>query len=108
MFIECAGCEPDERRQAVTEVTVTGESPVELSLTLQAEEDVWLLVLKPRLPGWRAFVDGVPVRTAIGDGLFFAVPVSAGKHEVRLAMTYSSILVDSARQLACGCDPWQL
>lgn len=108
VLVECAGCEEGDRSQGSGTVTVEDEKDASMVLAVDVREDAFIHVLRPRLPGWRAFVDGQPVKTAIGDGLFFAIPVPKGTHEVRLAITYPSLLIDSAKQLLCGCDPWLL
>lgn len=107
-LIECVACEEGERAQTAAKISVEGESDTAASVRIETPEDVFLLVQRPRLPGWRVTVDGMPVRTAIGDGFFFAVQVPAGTHDVRLTITYPSLLLDSAKMLSCGCDPWQL
>jgi len=59
--------------------------PGEIHLWVASPRDAWLLVREAWREGWRARIDGeyVPVRPAAG--LFFAVGVPSGCHEVTLA-----------------------
>ena len=45
---------------------------------------------------------------AIANGFFFGIPVAAGKHEVRLQITYGSLLADSWKRLVTKEDSWLL
>ncbi len=107
-LVECAGCVAGTFRQPSARVTVVEERDTSVTLRVSAPAEVFLHVLRPRLPGWRAFVDDRPVRTAIGDGMFYAVRVPAGEHEVRLAITYGALLRGAVERLSCRCDPDQL
>lgn len=107
-LIECVSCEAGEEEQGSGSVVVAQNAPTSVVLDVDVSSDAFMKVLRPRLPGWRVYVDGIPTKTAIGDALFFAIPVPAGEHELRLEITYSTLLIDSAKQLLCQCDPWQL
>jgi uncharacterized membrane protein YfhO len=56
-----------------------------LEATIEAPGDGVAVVLDPWFPGWSATVDGVPAPLVRADLAFMAVPVKAGRHEVRLA-----------------------
>jgi len=55
-----------------------------LEATVVAPRDGLAVVLDPFYPGWTAEVDGVPAPIARADFAFQAVPVSAGRHALRL------------------------
>ena len=55
-----------------------------LSATVLAPRDGLAVVLDPFYPGWRATVDGASVPILRADYAFQAVPVKAGRHELRL------------------------
>ena len=56
-----------------------------LEATLVAPRDGLAVILDPFYPGWTATVDGQPAPILRADFAFQAVPVSAGRHEIRLA-----------------------
>lgn len=53
--------------------------------TLVAPRAGTAVVLEPWFPGWTATVDGAPAPLARADYAFMAVPVTAGRHVIRLA-----------------------
>ncbi len=106
-FLECGSC-AGESQPSHVEVAVRSETSTELRLTAKAPVDSWLIVNKPRLPGWRVTIDGEEVKTAYANALFFGIPVPAGTHEVTLRITYGTLWADSWARLTTGEDPWLL
>jgi hypothetical protein len=53
-----------------------------LTARTDAEQPGWLVFREAADPGWRASVDGERVEWLPADGLFMAVPLDAGSHEV--------------------------
>ncbi len=106
-FLECGSCAGESRPPHV-EVAVRSETPTELQLTAKASADSWLIVHKPRLPGWRVTIDGEEVKTAYANALFFGFPVQTGTHEITLRITYGTLWADSWTLLTRGHDPWLL
>ena len=107
-IIECESCTPGKQYQAYGALTVIDQSETSMTIEVTAEADLLLQILRPRIPGWRVLIDGTPVKTAMGDGMFFAIPVPKGKHEVKLEVRYGWMLLDSARFLLEKKDPWML
>jgi hypothetical protein len=64
--------------------TATRNGPDELTVAVESDREAILVLSEVAYPGWRATLDGrdAPVLTA--DYTFRAVPVPAGRHEVRL------------------------
>lgn len=104
-LIECGAC---AAQSGGGRVRVTSSGALRLGLEAVMEADGWLVVNHPRLPGWRVTVDGAEVPTAIANGIFFGIPLSQGNHEVRLAVTFTSLWQDSLHRLRTGADRWLL
>ena len=51
---------------------------------VNAPRDGMLFTSIPCDSGWRAYIDGEPVKASAVAGAFIAVPVSAGEHTFRL------------------------
>lgn len=98
-IIECNSCAYGERSQVPGEVEVIEHLSTSIDIAVDTEVSGYLSVLLPRLPGWRAYVDGEEVQTGIADAMFFAVPVPGGKHAVTLKITYATLFADSLRML---------
>lgn len=63
---------------------VVAYEPGTIALDVETAEDGLLLVRHSWAPGWRATVDGAEVPVYQAAGLYFAVPVPAGRHQVTL------------------------
>lgn len=53
----------------------------------------FLVVTQAFYPGWKALVDGAPTRLVAADGLFQAVHLPAGSHQVELTFEPRSLLI---------------
>ena len=51
----------------------------------EADKDTLLMLSIPYSTGWKAFIDGKEERILKGDLMYMAVPVSRGKHSIRLS-----------------------
>ncbi len=71
---------------AAGEVILVEDRPETIGLRVRAGTAGWVVLSDAYAPGWSAVVDGAPARILKADGLFRAVPVLAGDHEV--VMTY--------------------
>ena len=65
-------------------LTVRRERPERIALASERASPGWVVVRESVDPGWRATVDGRRAALAVADGMFLAVPVAAGRHEVEL------------------------
>jgi len=54
-----------------------------LRLSVEAKQDSFLVLSDTYFPGWKAYVDGRPVKIFRANYNFRAVPIPAGKHEVK-------------------------
>ena len=68
------------------EVAIVEDQPEKIGLWVRAGTAGWVVLADAHAPGWSATVDGEPAPVLKADGLFRAVPVTAGDHEV--VMTY--------------------
>jgi hypothetical protein len=67
------------------EARVIEDAPERVRIAVQAAADGYLVLADAWAPGWTAAVDGAPARLLRADGLFRAVPVPAGAHEVSMS-----------------------
>jgi hypothetical protein len=74
-------------------VTVTAHRPGDVELHVRARAPALLLARESWKPGWTATVDGAATPLHRAAWLFFAVPVPAGDHVVRLVYRDASVLV---------------
>ena len=81
-------------------VTFTFNSPNELRFAVEAAGPAALVVTDTFWPDWRASVDGAEIEIARADGLFRAVPVPAGKHQVRMWIVPRAAYLGGAFSLA--------
>jgi len=73
---------PPEGPVAAETVQVDGPS---LTATVVAPRDGLVVVVDPFYPGWTATLDGKPAPILRANFAFQAVPVTAGRHELRLS-----------------------
>lgn len=64
------------------EVAIAGYRPTEITLSVDAPSDGWVVLLDTYFPGWQASVDGRPVQVHQADFAFRAVQVPAGRHQI--------------------------
>jgi hypothetical protein len=58
------------------------DRPERVSIHLDASARGWLVFRETADPGWRVRIDGQPHPWSVADGLFMAVAVDPGRHEV--------------------------
>ena len=68
-------CEPPALKKVRSEVT-------ESVYQVENRCDGYFVIAQPFYPGWKHRVDGKSVETLIANGVFTAVPLKAGRHEV--------------------------
>lgn len=67
------------------EAQLMAEGANRLQIRVQAPAAGWLVIADTAYPGWQAAVDGAPVEILSADGMFRAVAVPAGEHQLELA-----------------------
>ncbi len=70
-----------------TAVVSAHQSPTRTELRTHAAGAGWLVLDDPDFPGWRASIDGAVAPIERANGLFRAVCVPAGDHEIRFAFS---------------------
>jgi len=65
-------------------LVVRRDRPERVAVISERASPGWVVVRESAGPGWQASVDGHRVPLAIADGMFLAVAVAAGRHEVEL------------------------
>jgi len=93
------------------DVQVLLYSPNEIRLRVRAAQPAVLVATEVYWPDWRAEVDGAPQPIVRADGLFRAVGVPAGTHEVRMFIVPWQLYLGAGGSgigllLTCFCLLW--
>jgi hypothetical protein len=94
---------------AETTVAVGEYLSGDIRASVDAPAPGWIVVTELNYPGWQATVNGAPAAVALAAGQWLAVPVKAGKSEVRLTYRPASVhwgLVLSAAGLLTAGFLW--
>ncbi len=76
--------EIERRSRPFGRAGVVDYRPGDVDLVTVANRPAFLIVKESYFDGWRATVDFEPVPTYPAAGLFFAVPIPSGQHEIHL------------------------
>ena len=82
-WIETDAYEPHDAPNGPGRVTLRRKG-LEYELDAQMQRAGWIVIAETHWPGWRAYVDGKPVRPHYANHAFLGVHVPAGTHRVRL------------------------
>lgn len=88
LFIEHPGndlpnpCESGLMPQPGGTVRIVSEGAGELTVRVEADAAGWLLLRDTHYPGWEAEIDGEQLEIYRANGVFRAVEVPAGRHEI--------------------------
>ncbi|MFN7974701.1 MAG: YfhO family protein [Acidobacteriota bacterium] len=66
------------------DVVVREDGPARIRLRVRLDRDGVLVVTERWEPAWRAAIDGRPAPVNQADGMFLAIPLAGGEHEVEL------------------------
>ena len=66
------------------QVTAVEYSPEQVDLVVDTKRPSYLVVTEGYAPGWKASVDGRPATIFATNVAFMGLPISQGKHHVRL------------------------
>lgn len=72
-------------------VTIVEEAPERIEFSVEAPASGYLVLVDAHAPGWSATVDGAPAEIQRADGLFRAVRVPAGRHDVVMSYRPRSV-----------------
>lgn len=92
-LIECDKC--SDIQGGEVDIDVITDEDLLLELDVDAKLSSWIVVSRPRIPGWRVEIDGEEVETYFANGMFFGIPVKAGDHRISMRMSYKTLLSDS-------------
>jgi len=80
-------------------ISLVMEHPQMIRLQVRADSDGWVLLADSWYPGWRVWVDGASADLLPGDGVFRAVFVPAGTHQVMMAYRPTSFYLGALLSL---------
>lgn len=66
------------------QATPVAATPTQLRIRVQSKAPAWVVLSELDFPGWKADVDGSPIAIHRANGMFRAVCVPAGEHELHL------------------------
>ena len=91
--------ERPEAGQPPGEATITSYRPDEILIRTHSREPAYLFLSEAFYPGWKAYVDGRPVRIYRGNYLFRVIELPRGSHEVRYVFDPVSVKVGAGMTL---------
>jgi len=83
-------------------VSISNESNSTIVVHAGAAEDSYLLLLDAYDPGWTVKVDGEPATLLRADGVFRAVRIPPGQHEIRFSYLPRALVLGGAMSLLTG------
>jgi hypothetical protein len=84
------------------QAAITAYAPERVTVQVDAQgEGVYLFLADAYYPGWQAAVDGQPAPIYRANGLFRAVPVPPGQHEVVFAYKSRPLIIGAAISVLC-------
>lgn len=93
----------DGAADAPAEVTVTGYTPLRVTVRVRCEQPGWLVLADTWYPGWRATLDGRQTKLYRADGVLRAAQVPAGEHHVTFVYLPKIVIAGAAFSFAAGC-----
>jgi hypothetical protein len=100
------GADPDPGSQLDGKAVILEERPESVRLLVEAPGSGYLVLSDAYAPGWRAHLDGAPVDILKANGMFRAVRVGPGRHEVIMTYLPASVVLGfgtSAAALLATC-----
>jgi hypothetical protein len=95
-WIVVPGESPRQEPNGSGSLTVRREGMGALSIRSHLDTNAWVVVSETAWKGWRAHVDGEPAKLRIADGMFLAMYLPAGDHDIRLTYWPRSFVVGRA------------
>ena len=91
--IEVDGHLPESGAGGNTELLVSQDQPGRVQLSVENENDGWLVMRDVWYPGWQAEIDGKRTEIYQADHVFMAVPVPAGEHVISFGYRPNSFTI---------------
>ena len=85
------GVEPGAAKAPPEAAVVKSEGPDEVRLRADSSQPGFLILADTFYPGWKAEVDGREEEVRTANGAFRAIPIAAGRHEVRFAYESAAV-----------------
>lgn len=82
--------------------TITERRADRLVVQSSANHPAFLTVIEGMMPGWRAWVDGVPARVERANGAFIGVEVPAGTHRVEFRFLPATAVFGVSLSIGAG------
>jgi hypothetical protein len=95
-WIVVPGESPRQEPNGSGSLTVRKQGMGSLAIRSHLDANAWVVVSETAWKGWRAYVDEKPVKLRTADGMFLAMYVPAGDHDVRLIYWPRSFVVGRA------------
>ncbi|MFH1588800.1 MAG: YfhO family protein [Candidatus Diapherotrites archaeon] len=86
--------------QSFKEAEITHYSPHKITVSVDAEDECFLVLLENNYPGWKAFENGKQIELFTANYLFRAVKLSPGKHELDFLFQSESIFLGGLISIA--------
>src|SRR5216684_1891408 len=95
-WIVVPGESPRQEPNGSGSLTVRREGMGALAIRSHLDSNAWVVVSETAWKGWRAYVDEKPAKLRTADGMFLAMYLPAGDHDVRLIYWPRSFVVGRA------------
>jgi hypothetical protein len=87
---------PGEQPNGSGSLIVRNRGMGALAIRSHLDSNAWVVVSETAWKGWRAYVDGTPTKLRIANGMFLAMFLPAGDHDVRLTYCPRSFVIGRA------------
>lgn len=77
-------------------------SPSASEVEVKTDQDGYLFIADTWYPGWKAWVDGKPVKIIRSDYNFRSIPIERGEHQVKFVYSPNSFKIGMVISLASG------
>jgi len=87
---------PREETNGTGSVTIKKHGMRAFAMHAHLDSNTWVIVTETAWKGWRAYIDGKPTKLRTADGMFLAMLLPAGDHDVSLVYWPQSFVIGRA------------